>query len=91
MIAVPVAPLSHPSCHLLIHVVLLVAKVQQAVLWVHAFVYVLPKYTQGFQARHVHPQARKDALWHEGSEDGQDIQRLDFNPRGNDYAASRVS
>lgn len=31
-------------------------------LWVHAFVYVLPKYIQGVRAQRVPPQTKKEAL-----------------------------
>lgn len=44
-------------------VVVSVAKVQEAQpCGVHAFVYVLSKYTQNFQARHIPPWATKEAV-----------------------------
>lgn len=56
-----------------IRVVILVAEVQVAQpCGVHAFVYELPKYTQDFQARHIPPQAMKEAVEGQKSEARQD-------------------
>lgn len=56
-----------------VHVVVLVAKVQVAQsCGVHAFVYVLPKYTQDFQDRHIPPQTMKEAVENQESEARQD-------------------
>lgn len=56
-------PLSNSLCRIPICVVVLVAKVQVAQpCGVHAFVCVLPKYTQDFQARHIPPQTMKEAM-----------------------------
>lgn len=56
-----------------IRVVVLVAEVQVAQpCGVHAFVYVLLKYNQDFQARHIPPQAMKEAMERQKSEARQD-------------------
>lgn len=64
--AFPAPPLSNS---LPIRVVALVAEVQVAQpCGVHAFVYVLPKYTQDFQASHIPPQTMKEAMERQKSE-----------------------